>query len=485
LLGSQDENQDLELCAKFQAYSARYDVETGLLGFRAFQEATTGLLEFASTSQDQVALIWIDLLNLRREFTLAGWSGAEAMVGRVTKILREIAGPQAVVGRFNGRSFLLATLVSDCVEDGRRFAQLVADELMPPGRSVTPCAPEIAVGVAFSPADTLSAEELLRFGCLAASYAIQTRSSTVVAFQPNMNNLLIRDHEMEFELSKALEQCQLRVAYQPKIDLASGQLLGAEALIRWNHEKWGYIPPGDFIPIAERSGLIHRLFECVLRTALQDTRGWMSMGFNIPVIGVNASVANLRQKDFPFVVKRLLEELPIAPCELEIEVTESLLFEEEELFIERLHMLKQIGVRIAIDDFGTRYTGFDVLSRLPIDAMKIDKCFVRGIDRSPDMRALCLTVIAMARQLKMHTVAEGIEEVGELDVMQQIGCDAGQGFLFQKALPVDEFSAFMRTWPVFSSGFGFAGEDDLEVLGCALDATDSEMEEVEPLIESS
>jgi EAL domain-containing protein (putative c-di-GMP-specific phosphodiesterase class I)/GGDEF domain-containing protein len=469
LLESQDD-LDQELRAKFLAYAERYDVETGLLGFRAFQDATAALLQCASTSDNQVALIWIDLLNLRREFALGGWSGAEAMVNHVTKILREMAGPQAVVGRFNGRSFMMATLLSDCVQDGWRFAQLIADELMPPRRSTIAGALEIAVGVSFSPADTLSAEELVRFACLAASRAFQTHSSVVVAFQANMNNLLIRDHEMEFELTKALEQCQLRVAYQPKIDLASGQLLGAEALIRWTHDKWGYIPPPDFISIAERSGLIHRLFECVLRTTLEDTRRWQSLGLVLPVIGVNASVANLRQNDFPFIVKRLLEELPIAPTELEIEVTESLLFEEEDLFIERLHMLKQIGVRIAIDDFGTRYTGFDLLSRLPVDAMKIDKCFVRGIDRSPDMRALCLTVIAMARQLKMATVAEGIEETGELDVMQQIGCDAGQGFLFQKALFADEFSAFIRTWPAFRGGFGFV--------------TANELEAIEPLIES-
>jgi EAL domain-containing protein (putative c-di-GMP-specific phosphodiesterase class I)/GGDEF domain-containing protein len=469
---NQDEQLDQELRRKLLAYAERYDIETGLLSFRAFQDATTALLQHVEGSGDQVALIWIDLLNLRREFALGGWRGAEALVNHVAATLREVAGPQAVVGRFNGRSFMMATRVSDCPEDGKRFAQLVADELMPPGRG-NRRTPEIAVGVAFYPSDTPSSEELLRFACLAASQGRDSHSTSVVAFHPGMNNMLQRDHEIEHELEIALDRCQLSVAYQPKIDLRSGAILGAEALIRWNHPHWGYIPPNDFIPIAERSGLIHRLFECALRRSLQDTQRWLGMGHAMPIIGVNASVANLRKADFPFVVKRLLEQYPIAPAQLEIEVTESLLIEEEELFIERLHMIKQMGVRIAIDDFGTRYTGFDVLSRLPLDSMKIDKCFVRGIDRSPDMRALCNTVLAMARQLKMRTVAEGIEQNGELDVMQQLGCDAGQGFLFQKALPAEEFTAFLETWPDFRGSYGFVSDNEPAGIAPLVDAQET------------
>jgi len=139
-------------------------------------------------------------------------------------------------------------------------------------------------------------------------------------------------------------------------------------------------------------------------------------------------------------------------------MTESLAFEDEELFNVRMQELKSIGVRIAIDDFGTRYTGFNVLKHLPLDTMKIDQCFIRGIDRSAGMRSLCQTIVAMARQLKLHTVAEGIEEPGELEAMRAIGCDAGQGYLFQRPGPADEFEQFLREWPYRKQGFGFDDE---------------------------
>jgi len=172
-------------------------------------------------------------------------------------------------------------------------------------------------------------------------------------------------------------------------------------------------------------------------------------------------VANMRRDDFVDSVRGILEEIPIKPAQLELEVTESVLFDDEELFAVRVRQLKGIGVRIAIDDFGTRYTGFNVLKELPFDTMKIDKCFIRGIDRSQDMLVLCKTIVAMARQLKLHIVAEGIEEPGELEVMQKIGCDAGQGFLLQRPVSADEFTVFLRKWPEQSSKFGFATARDL------------------------
>jgi EAL domain-containing protein (putative c-di-GMP-specific phosphodiesterase class I) len=141
---------------------------------------------------------------------------------------------------------------------------------------------------------------------------------------------------------------------------------------------------------------------------------------------------------------------------LELEVTESVLLDDEELFTERVAQLKAIGARIAIDDFGTRYTGFNVLKRLPLDTMKIDRCFIQGIDRSEDMRSLCQTIIAMARQLKLRTVAEGVEEPGELEALREIGCDEAQGYLLQRPVPMAEFIAFMRAWPERMKGLGFA-----------------------------
>jgi EAL domain-containing protein (putative c-di-GMP-specific phosphodiesterase class I) len=164
----------------------------------------------------------------------------------------------------------------------------------------------------------------------------------------------------------------------------------------------------------------------------------------------------MRREDFVRTVRTIRSEFPITPTMLELEVTESVLLDDEKLFATRVRQLKAIGVRIAIDDFGTRYTGFNVLSGLQLDAMKIDRCFIHGIDRSPDMRSLCETIVAMARQLKLRTVAEGVEEQGELEVLKQIGCDAAQGYLLQRPVPSEELMTSMDRWPGQVARFGFS-----------------------------
>ena len=450
-----DEDADNALDRQILDYSQRYDIQTGLLNYPAFQAVLASQLRGDPAAQE-VALIWIDLVNLRREFTLWGWAGAETLARRVAGTLRSVVDADALLGRIGGRSFLVAMRAGKSDKEGRRRIQTVVDALLPLRFHRSEMQPEVAAGVAFFPADSESVENLVRFASLAATRASYVKSHAVVAFHSGMNSLIMRDHLLEIEMRKGLEQGQFSLVYQPIIDLATGQVLGAEALIRWNHPDRGPITPTEFIPIAERSDLIHRIFEFSLRDALEKTRLWNGLGLSLPVIAVNASAVNVRRNDFARSLRGILGELPIAPAQLELEMTESMAFEDEELFTTRVRQLKAIGVSIAIDDFGTRYTGFNVLKRVPLNAMKIDQCFIRGIDRSQDMRALCQTIVAMARQLKLHTVAEGIEERGELEVMRQIGCDAGQGYLFQVPAPAEEFSAFLREWPQRMRSFGFA-----------------------------
>jgi EAL domain-containing protein (putative c-di-GMP-specific phosphodiesterase class I) len=286
--------------------------------------------------------------------------------------------------------------------------------------------------------------------------ARHVKSRTVIAFHAGMNTMIVRDHAMEVEMRRGLDRGQFSLVYQPKVDLATGEILGAEALIRWRHPEWGAVTPAEFIPIAERSDLIHRIFNLALGTALEQMRQWQSMGLRLPLMAVNASAANVRSDDFARSVHTMMGETPVGETELELEMTESLAFEDEELFTQRMRQLKAIGVRVAIDDFGTRYTGFNVLKHLQLDTMKIDQCFIHGIDHSPGMRSLCQTIVAMARELNLRTVAEGIEEQGELEAMREIGCDAGQGYLFQRPAPAEEFAEFLREWPYRRHGFGFA-----------------------------
>ncbi len=442
------------------AYADRYDIQTGLLNFHSFQAELDSAIRRAPAGTE-IATVWIDLLNLRREFALWGVDAAGALTRSVANVLQAHAQSDALIGRISGRSFAFSIPAPRSDPAARRRLQDVMDALLQLGAAGCEATPEVAAGVAFYPSDALVAEDLLRFSSLAAARARYTHSSSVLTFQPGMKKLLMRSHILEVEIGKALERNEFSMLYQPKIDLVTGKVLGAEALMRWTHPEWGAVPPSEFIPIAERSALIHRVFDFSLRVALEYACRWSQLGIAPSVISVNVSAANLRRDDFARRVRNLMAEFPISAVELELVVTETLLLDDEELFAARMRQLKAIGVRLAIDDFGTRYTGFNLLKRLPLDTMKIDRCFIRGIHRSADMRMLCSTIIAMARHMKLRTVAEGIEEPEELDVMQQIGCDAGQGYLIQRPVDPDDFIAFLRKWPESSRSHGFTNASEL------------------------
>jgi EAL domain-containing protein (putative c-di-GMP-specific phosphodiesterase class I)/GGDEF domain-containing protein len=449
-----------ELDRQILAFSQRFDPQTGLLNHHAFLDSLAAMLR-ANPEGEEIALIWIDLVNLRREFSLWGWTGAEALARRIAGTLRSIIDDDALLGRFGSKTFLVAMGASKMGKTGRRRVQAVMDLLNPQRQGDPETSPEVAAGVAFFPSDTDSPEDLARFASLASTRADYIKSRRVVAFHPRMNSSLVRDHLLEVEMRKGLENGQFHMVYQPKIDLATGQVLGAEALMRWNHPSIGVIHPSEFIPIAERSDLIHQIFEFGLRNTLEQAQRWRALGVPLPLVAVNASAANLRRDDSPRMVRCIMERFPVAPTQLELELTESLAFEDEELFTLRMRQLRAIGVRVAIDDFGTRYTGLNVLKKLPLNTMKIDQCFIRGINHSQDMLALCETIVAMGRQLKLRMVAEGIEEIGELEVMRHIGCEAGQGYLFQRPVPAEEFTAFMRDWPERMRQFGFEDTNTL------------------------
>jgi predicted signal transduction protein with EAL and GGDEF domain len=439
-------------------YAQRYDIQTGLLNYHSFQESLARIVRERGDDRE-IALLWIEIHNLRREFALWGRRGSDALITHIAECLRSAAAPETLLGRFSGRCFLVAMEVKKNDVDDRRRIQRMADSLVPMRSAGSRGTLESSAGVAFFPTDTESSEDLARFASLAASHAHYIKSPSVVVFEEKMNWVLMRDHMLEVELHKAIADSCLTVAYQPKIEVATGIWLGLETLVRWHHPKWGAIPPGEFIPVAERSELIQQILDLTLRKALEDARHWNRMGLAIPMIAVNCSWANMRREDFASRVRDLLEEIPIEPTLLELEVTESVLLDDEKLFGARVRQLKSHGIRIAIDDFGTRYTGFDLLRQLNLDAMKIDRCFVRGIDHSPEMRSLCETIVAMAKQLKLRTVAEGVEELGELRVLKEIGCDAAQGFLFERPMPAAEVAETLRNWPAQLAELGYG--DDL------------------------
>ncbi len=437
---------DNELRRQMLAYGERHDLQTGLLNYAAFQDALAAWMRNGAPGRE-IALVWIEVLNLRREFALWGSRGADALIARVAEALRAAVDPGALIGRYSARCFLVALEAEHFDSKERRRIQAIVDVLSPMRVLGTRSMIEVAAGVAFCPSDTTSAEDLVRFSSLAASRAAYVRSSTVLAFRSGMNNTLMRDHQLETEMLRGMAQKQFRIVYQPNVEAASGKILGAEALIRWNHLDWGAVTPSEFIPIAERSDLIQLILEFTMSTALKDARQWAEAGTPLPLLAVNVSWANMRRNDFIRSIRTLLEENPLDGTQIEIEVTESVLFDDEELFAARIRQLKAMGISIAIDDFGTRYTGFNVLKRLPLDAMKIDRCFIHGVHRTQEALSLCQTIVAMARQLKLRTIAEGVEQRAELDAVREIGCDALQGFLVHAPMASTRMADFLKEWP--------------------------------------
>jgi EAL domain-containing protein (putative c-di-GMP-specific phosphodiesterase class I)/GGDEF domain-containing protein len=430
--------------SQLQDYGLRHDPVTGLPNQLCFRPLLKYALSVAAQQNRSIALVWVDVLNLRREYSIGGDVAAERLVSTVADSLRPWVDSGELICRFSERCFLLALEYHE--GDCSRF-NLIVEAASHRHLRGSEGKPEIAAGVAFFPQHATSPEELMRFASLAAVSSARTNSRVATQFDPAMNSALIHERELEKDLRDALRDDQLSLAYQPQIDLNTGNVFSAECLTRWRHPVRGYVSPAQFIPVAERSNLIQEIFRNSLRKLLTETANWRASGIELQSVAVNASPANIRRDDFVEIIEHELASHDLGRIRLDVEVTESLLMDDEHLFTQRIKALRAIGVHVALDDFGTRYTGFNALKDLPLNTMKIDKCFVHRVDQSAQARSLCRTIVSMASNLGLATVAEGIEEIGELRTLRKLGCHAGQGYLFQRPVPSVEFLKFLRDWP--------------------------------------
>lgn len=248
---------------------------------------------------------------------------------------------------------------------------------------------------------------------------------------------------IETDLKKAIKQNEFRLYYQPKVNLLSGKIIGVEALIRWLHPKKGLIPPLDFIPIAEETGLIIPIGEWVLRTACLQNKAWQDDGYLPMVMSVNLSARQLYQPQFVNAVRNILEDTGLAPEYLELEITESMMVDTNHA-LPMIKELKDLGVQISLDDFGTGFSALYYLKEFPISKIKIDQSFIRNCTSDANDTTIVKTIIAMAHQLKMGVIAEGIESTDQLQFLQQNLCNHGQGYLFSKPLPPEELVHFFE-----------------------------------------
>jgi EAL domain-containing protein (putative c-di-GMP-specific phosphodiesterase class I) len=260
-----------------------------------------------------------------------------------------------------------------------------------------------------------------------------------------MNARVAEQMKLESDLHDALLREQFVLHYQPKFDLASGRMVGMEALIRWNHPERGLVPPGSFVPALEETGKIIEVGRWALKRAALDHAAWSAAGLKPPRIAVNVSPAQLRRKDFVDYVKDALAAVQGAADCIDIEITESMLMDDVEGSIAKLKAVQSLGLNIAVDDFGTGYSSLSYLARLPINSLKIDRSFIIQMNQSPEQMAIVSTVISLARALNLKVVAEGVETEEQASLLRLLRCDEAQGYLFGRPLPPEELEKLLRS----------------------------------------
>ncbi|WLG51130.1 phosphodiesterase DibA [Pseudomonas sp. FP1742] len=382
------------------------------------------------------ALLMIDLDHFKLINDSLGHSVGDQLLKAVAERLRALFGPGITLARLSGDEF--AVLAENCPQPGHAaaLAQQVVDGLKEPfqidGHSLFINA---SVGISLFPSDALSAEQLLRNADSALFKAKSAGRDGYALYTEELTAHAQQRVEIAFELRRALEQQELRVYYQPVHDLKTSRLIGVEALVRWEHPQRGLVSPAEFIPIAERTGLIAEIDAWVMRQACRQMCQWQAVGVELSFVAVNVSSRLFARRELYQQVAQALHDTGLDPAYLELEVTESAVMEDPEVALEQMHRLRELGVRLAIDDFGTGYSSLLRLKRLPVQKLKIDQGFVAGLPGDEDDAAIARVIVALAQSMGMQVHAEGIEQVEQAAFLLEHDCDLGQGYWFGRPVP--------------------------------------------------
>ena len=425
---------------------ATHDTLTGLPNRALALDRITQMIAHARRVQGQFAVIFLDLDRFKVLNDAFGHPFGDAVLKLVGHRMSDLVRESDTVARQSGDEFLI--LLDDLRKsaDAYIIVQKIVDAFEQPltvqGREVFVTA---SIGVTVYPQDAESAEGLIDAADAAMYRAKDLGRNTYQFFTRAMSEETQRKVDLETKLRGALADNQMHVVYQPKVDLASGSITGCEALLRWTHPVLGVVPPVQFIPIAEDSGLIVPLGDWVLRTACAQCKAWIDAGLPQVNIAVNISARQFLQQDVVAWVMAALAQTGLAPQHLELELTESLLAQDVEKVINTISQLKAVGIKLSIDDFGTGYSSLSYLRRFRVNALKIDQSFVRNLLNSPDDTAIALAVISLAHSLRMKAVAEGVESEDHVQFLRLHQCDEMQGYYFSKPVTASEMEAMLRS----------------------------------------
>jgi diguanylate cyclase (GGDEF)-like protein/PAS domain S-box-containing protein len=428
------------------AYSAEHDLLTGLPNRMLLNDRIDQAIVFAPRHNKKVAVLFLDLDSFKYINDSLGHSVGDKLLQSVAKRLGYCVRLSDTVSRLGGDEFVVllseVAQAEDAALTARRILQAI-QEVHHIDRHELHAS--TSIGISVYPDDGLNAETLVKNADAAMYQAKENGRHSYQFFKAAMNVRAVKRQSIEESLRRALERREFTVYYQPTVDLKTGVIIGAEALVRWMHPKRGLVPPGEFIPVAEDSGLIVPIGQWVLREACKQARAWADAGHPLQSIAVNVSAIEFRDDSFLENVFTVLTQTGLDPTCLELELTETVLMKRADSIASILKTFRASGVRIAIDDFGTGYSSLSYLRKFPIDVLKIDQSFMRQISAAPNETVIVSAIISLGRSLNLRVIGEGVETAEELAFLQAHECDAAQGFFFSKPVPAKQFAKLLAT----------------------------------------
>ncbi len=417
---------------------AYYDTLTSLPNRTLFEDRLTQAVSLAQREDKKVAVLFVALDQLKKVNDTLGHLAGDQLMQQIALRLKGCVTESDTVARFGGDQFVVMLPEIDRTKDAVDIVGLIQETLSSSfklGRQELFAT--ASVGISFFPEDGKETSSLVKNAGAALYRAKKSGGNEYRFYTADMHVKASKRFELETSLRHAIDNQEFLLHYQPRVAIDSLKIVGVEALVRWQHPQLGLVPPLDFIPLAEETGLILPIGEWVLREACRQNREWQNKGFLPMRVGVNISARQFQQQHLAETVMRILEEVDLGPEFLELELTESSIMSNAEATIIVLTKLQTKGIAISVDDFGTGFSSLSYLKRLPIDSLKVDQSFVRELATDPDDAALVMAIVSLAHTLRLRVVAEGVETQEQLRFLRLLRCDEIQGYLISKPLPVE------------------------------------------------